>query len=56
MKKETKCQLNVYINKSWKPKLEKIAREKSYKEERNVTLLDLIRETLNNVYHLDEVE
>ena len=56
MKEKKQCQVNIFIKESWKLKLERAAREKSYKEDRNISLIDLIRETLNDVYHLDDEE
>ena len=49
-----KRQVNIFIEPSWKAKLEKIARKKSYEEDRNISMLDLIKETINEVHHLDE--
>ena len=46
--------VNLYIKDSWKKKLEQIAREKSVKEQRNISLLTLIRETLKDIYELED--
>lgn len=45
--------INLYLDDSWKEKLLQIAREKSVKEKRDVSLTGLIKETLNDVYKLD---
>ena len=51
---ETKdAQINVPMKKSWKDKLEKIARTKAYKENRRMTVYDLVRETLNEAHNLE---
>lgn len=49
-----KTQVNLYIDDSWKKTLEQIARERSYKENRTISLLDLIRETLDKDYNLSK--
>lgn len=51
-----KTQVNLYIDDSWKKTLEQIARERSYKENRTISLLDLIRETLDKNYNLSKKE
>ena len=47
-------QINITISKEWKLKLEKLAREISFKENKNINSIDLIRTAINEKYFLDE--
>ena len=47
-----KAQLNIYLPLPWKDELIRIARIRSYEEDRTISLLDLVREALSQEFQL----
>lgn len=54
LSKDKSAQINITVPLRWKERLEEICREKSYKENRTITTMILIRELLSKEYNLDE--
>lgn len=52
--RELVCHVNLYMKDAWFERLSQLARERSVEEQKNISLLDLIRESLNEKYHLDD--
>ena len=47
-------QITLVIPKGWKEELEQLAREKAFKEKRDISFSDLIREAIMNTYNLSK--
>lgn len=54
MKDKIDDQINIPLPKMWKKKLERIARTKGMKEDRQVSVSALIRDALNEKFNLED--
>lgn len=54
MKYDKNKQINVYMPQLWVDKLYDIARKESVKQNKTISHLDLVRETLNKHFNLDD--
>jgi len=49
-----KRQINVWMSEEWIEQLEKMARQESVKENKNINHLDLIRQAVKEKYELND--